>query len=54
MLETKDLILKKAEQCDWYDIYHNLWKHEESARHMLWNVSQTEEQAQIRIPVPAP
>ena len=49
MLETKDLILKKAEQGDWYDIFHNLWKHEESARYMLWNVSKTEEQAQIRI-----
>ena len=49
MLETKDLIIKKAEPGDWYDIYHNLWKHEESARHMLWNVSRTEEQAQIRI-----
>ena len=49
MLETKDLILKKASLSDWPDIYHNLWKHEESAKYMLWNVSKTEEQAQIRI-----
>ena len=49
MLETKDLIIKKAELSDWPDIYRNLWQHEESAKHMLWNVSKTEEQAKIRI-----
>ena len=48
-LETKDLIIKKAEQKDWYDMYHNLWKHAESARHMLWNVSRSEEDAPARM-----
>lgn len=35
-LETKDLILKKAEFEDWKTIYYNLWRHKESAKYMLW------------------
>ena len=31
-LETKDLILKKAEFEDWKTIYYNLWRHKESAK----------------------
>ena len=34
-LETKDLILKKAEFEDWKTIYYNLWRHKESAKYML-------------------
>jgi RimJ/RimL family protein N-acetyltransferase len=49
VLETKDLIIKKAELSDWPDIYRNLWQHEESAKHMLWGVTKTEEDAKIRI-----
>lgn len=49
MRETQDLILKKAEQKDWQDLYENLWCHEESARYMLWNMTKSEEDAQIRI-----
>lgn len=49
MLETKDLIIKKGEQKDWRDMYHNLWKHSESARYMLWNVTTSEEEAQARM-----
>lgn len=49
MIETKDLIIKKAEFCDWSDIYHNLWRHEVSAKYMLWNTTKTEEDAKIRM-----
>lgn len=42
-LETKDLILKKAEFTDWKTIYKNLWIHEESARYMLWTDPRTGE-----------
>lgn len=49
MLETKDLVIKKAEQKDWRDMYHNLWCHSESAKHMLWNVTTSEEAAQARM-----
>lgn len=36
ILETKDLILKKAAMEDAYDMYRNIWSEEESARYMLW------------------
>lgn len=49
MLETKDLIIKQAEQKDWKDIYYNLWCHAESAKYMLWNVTTFEEEAQARM-----
>ena len=49
MIETKDLIIKKAEYDDWPNIYHNLWIHDESAKHMLWNTTKSEEDAKIRI-----
>lgn len=49
MLETKDLIIKKAEQKDWRDMYYNLWRHNESAKHMLWNVTTSEEGAWSRM-----
>ena len=49
MPETKDLILKKAVFEDWPDIYHNLWQHWESARYMLWSVTESEEEARDRM-----
>lgn len=49
MLETKDLIIKKGEQSDWKDMYYNLWRHEESARYMLWDVTTSEEDAKARM-----
>ncbi len=48
-METARLILRKAVFDDWRDIYGNLWRHEESARYMLWNVTKDEEAAQARI-----
>ncbi len=49
MLETKDLILDKAKFSDWEGMYHNVWSHSESARHMLWRVTTSENDARIRI-----
>ena len=49
MLETRDLLLKKAVFEDWPDIYHNLWRHWESARYMLWSVTESEEAARDRM-----
>ena len=48
-IETEDLILKKAVHEDWKDMYYNLWKHEESAKYMLWEVTKSEEKAIERI-----
>lgn len=48
-LETKDLVLKKAEFTDWKAIYKNLWMHEKSARYMLWTPTKTEEDAKARM-----
>lgn len=49
MMETKDLILKKPVFEDWRDIYYNLWRHGESARYMLWRVTESEEEALTRM-----
>ena len=49
MLETKDLYLDKARMEDWRDIYERLWRHEESARYMLWQVTDSEEAARARM-----
>lgn len=48
-LETKDLMLKKAVQEDWRDMYENLWRYAESAKYMLWNVTTSEEDAISRM-----
>ncbi len=49
MIQTKDLLLKKADIQDWKDMYVNLWCHEESAKYMLWRPLKTEEEAKERI-----
>ena len=49
VLETKDLIIKQAEQKDWKDMYYNIWRHAESAKYMLWKVTSSEEEAQVRM-----
>ena len=48
-LETKDLVLKKAKFEDWEALYHNLWKHAESAKYMLWTPAESEEEAKDRM-----
>ena len=49
MIETKDLILRKAVFEDWRDMYENVWSREETARHMLWSVTRSEEEARDRM-----
>ena len=49
MLETKDLILDKAKQEDWRAMYRNVWSHPESAKYMMWSVTQREEDAPDRM-----
>lgn len=44
-INTEGLILKKAKQEDWEDMYNNLWRYEESARYMLWDVTTSEAEA---------
>ncbi len=48
-IETRDLILRKAAQPDWRSIWENLWRHEESAKYMLWDVTRTEREAAARM-----
>ena len=43
MIETKDLLLDKGKIDEWKSLYENLWKHEETARYLMWNAAQTEE-----------
>lgn len=48
-IETKDLVLKKAEFDDWEPLLRNIWSHEESAKYMLWKVTKTQEEAKARM-----
>ena len=49
MIETKSLILDKAKFSDWKAMYYNVWSHSESAKYMSWNLTTSEEDAQVRI-----
>ena len=49
MIETPDLILKQAVFEDWQDLYVNVWRHPETARYMLWDVTESEEAARDRM-----
>lgn len=49
LLETQDLLLKKCEFDDWEDLYRNIWRHEESAKYMLWKIITSEEAAKERM-----
>ena len=49
MLETKDLILDKAKEADWTDMYRNVWSRPEIARYTQWRISPSEEDAKERI-----
>lgn len=49
MIETKDLILRCAVMDDWKAMYDNLWRHPESAKNMLWSVTESEEDAKARM-----
>lgn len=49
MPETKDIILRKAVFADWDALYRNIWQHRESAQYMVWNVTESEEEAISRM-----
>ena len=49
MIETKSLILDKAQFSDWKEMYRTVWSQPESARYMNWSITTSEEAAKIRI-----
>ncbi len=49
MIETKDLIIDKAKQSDWKDMYYNVWRHPETAKYMMWSVTKSESDAEERM-----
>lgn len=49
MIETEDLILRKGVFDDWKSMYENVWSHPETARYMLWDVTESEEDAKARM-----
>lgn len=49
MLETQDLILRRGVFEDWKAMYENVWRHPETARYMLWDVTTSEEEAMARM-----
>ncbi len=49
IMETNDIILGKAKFEDWAAMYRNVWSREETARYMVWRLSESEEDAKIRI-----
>lgn len=49
MIETKDLIIDKAKFSDWEDMYKNVWSQPECAKYMMWRLTESEEDAKIRI-----
>lgn len=49
MPETKDLFLRKAVLEDWRDMYRNIWSQPESAKYMVWKVTESEEDAIARM-----
>ena len=48
-METRDLILDKARPEDWEDLYRNVWSRPETARYMLWTVTDSDEEARARM-----
>ena len=49
LLETDDLLLKKAEFEDWRAMYRNVWSRPETAEFMAWRVTENETDAKGRI-----
>ena len=49
VLEARDIVLKKGVFEDWKDLLENIWRHEESARYMLWSPTYTEDDAKDRM-----
>lgn len=49
MIRTENLILDKGRFSDWKEMYYNVWSHSESAKYMAWNITESEEDAKIRM-----
>ena len=49
MQETEHLILDKARQEDWEDMYRGVWSRPECNRYMFWDLTTDEEAAQDRM-----
>ena len=49
VMETRDLILRKAVYEDWKSMYCNVWSRPETARYMVWRVTADEVGAKERI-----
>ena len=49
MPETKDLILRKAVMDDWRNMLDNIWRHPQSAKYMVWDITTTEADAIARM-----
>ena len=49
VMETRDLILRKAVYEDWKSMYLNVWSRPETARYMVWRVTADEVGATERI-----
>lgn len=49
IIETDDLIMKKAVFDDWKPLYRNITSRPESAEYMLWKVDDSEEESKARM-----
>lgn len=48
-METKDIVLRKAQFDDWKSLYRNVWSRPETAKYMIWKITVTEEDARARM-----
>lgn len=48
-VETPRLLLRKSRMEDWRDLYDNIWRSAEAARHMFWSPTTDEESARARM-----
>ena len=50
VIETSNLIMKKAVFDDWEQLYRNITSRPESAKYMLWKIDDSEEESKDRMP----
>ncbi len=50
VIETSNLIMKKAVFDDWEQLYRNITSRPESAKYMLWKIDDSEEESKDRKP----
>lgn len=48
-LETPRLLLRKGVMEDWESLWRNVWSRPEAARHMLWSVTESADEARARM-----